>query len=516
MFIPQNFIKRVSIAKLRTLRPFTTALIFCVFAPLLFAQEKTVVPITKLSFYGPVGKIDFGSGFCLDPECRFIVTNYHVAKAMGKRFSIQREPVVSTWLDSGPDDKGATALGYNPLHDLAIAEVWHGLSKKGFHGVGYNITSAEDLAIGQDVDIYSYPLESNPKRTLLHFKGKYIGVHRDGLLVFSYQPNPQHVRGGASGGLILDNRGQVLAVLSEVGVDRGESIVLGVPIEILAAFVSRVQPYLAARIFPQSVFIPPVQPDFYPAWAPERTYFQDVLKRPVETPDIQLLRVKAQAVVDNMRSLIAVQSYEWGNGSAASDPQAAAAYEVRQIEGYQRYREYPDGKREMKSVHWPYLNVAIDPSDAWSLAPKVVAREYNLKIRRMPDVDWKGQKLRVFQFFGAKEDNVCEFDDQADYGFFVTHHIGVYDCYGEVWTDQDENIMRVSEAFQISSLPWSQDYRQEVTFTWIDINDVRSLVPATISSQLEEKSRVYWCRGLFTHYQQFQSEARFASSAATQ
>ena len=489
-----------------TLKWFITALVFCFLAPVLLAQEKTVVPITKLSFYGALGKIDFGSGFCLDPECRFIVTNYHVAKAMGKWFSIQHEPVVSRWLDSGPDDEDATKLGYNPLHDLAIVEVWHGLSQKGFHGLGYNTTSAQDLAIGQDVDIYSYPFESNPKRTLLHSKGKYIGVHQNGLLVFSYEPHPEHIRGGASGGIIVDSKGQVIAVLSERAVNTDEPIVLGVPVEVLSTFVSKVQPYLAERLFPQSVFIPPVQPDFYPTWVPETASAEKLQRRPVETPEVQLLRDRAQVLVDNMHSLIAVQSYEWGKGSAATDPQAIAAYEVTQIDGRQRFREYPDGKHSLESVPWPPLNHAIEPGDAWSFTPKMVAKEYDLKIRRMPDVDWKGQQLRVFQFFGAKEDGVCNFDDQDDYVFFVVHHFGTYDCYGEVWTDQDENIIRLSEGYRMPNR-W-QDYREEVTFTWIEVNGIRSLVPATISSQAQEKSHIYWCRGLFTHYQQFQTQAR--------
>jgi Trypsin-like peptidase domain len=509
---PQWFVDTLALARLRalaTLKWFIIVLVFCLLAPFVFAQEKTVVPITKLSFYGPLGKIDFGSGFCLDPECRFIVTNNHVVKGMGKRFSIQHEPVVNSWLDSGPGDEGATKLGYDPLHDLAIVEVWHGLSKKGFHGANYDTAPAEDLAIGQDVNIYSYPFESNPKRKLLHFKGKYVGVHQDGLLVFSYEADPQHIRGGASGGIVIDSQGRVIAVLSEGSIDTDEPMVLGVPVEVLSAFVNKIQPYLAERLFPQSVFIPPVQPDFYPTWVPERASAQDLQRRSPEPPEVHMLRERAQDLVDNMRSLIAVQSYEWGNGNIASDPQAIASYEVSQIDGRQRYREYPDGKRETESVPWPSPARSINPGNAWSFTPKMVAKEYDLNIRRVPDVDWSGQKLRVFQFFGAKEDAVCNFDDQDDYVFFVVHHFGTYDCYGEVWTDREENIIRFSEGFHMPNR-WG-DFRVEITFRWIEINGSRSLVPATISSESQEKSHVYWCRGLFTNYRQFQTTARFVS-----
>ena len=501
-----------SAAKLTALKSLTIVLVFCALAPGLFAQQQTVVPITKLHFYGPVGKIAFGSGFCLDPECRFIVTNSHVVKAMGKWFSIQHEPVVRTWLDSGPDEEGATAVGSNPLHDLAIVELWRSLSKKGFHGLDYNTTSADDLAIGQDINIYSYPLESNPKRKLLRFEGKYLGVNQNGLLAFSYKPDPQHIRGGASGGMVIDSKGHVLAVVSAMALNM-DNIVLGVSVEVLSAFVSKVQPYLAERLFPQTVLIPPVQPDFYPPWVPERVSAQELQKRQLEPPDVQLLRDKAQAVVDNTRSLIAVQSYEWGKGSAANDPQAVAAYEVREIAGQQRYREYPDGKREMKEVPWPDVESVI-PGNHWSSIATMVAKEYHLQIRRMPDVDWRGQTLRAFQFFGAKEDDVCGFDNITDRFLFFVHHVGTYACGGEVWTDQDENIIRLSVGYHIPE--FEQDYRVEVTFGWIDVNGVKSLVPATISSQLQEKSHLLWCRGLFTDYHQFQSQARLISSVATQ
>ncbi len=41
--------------------------------------NKTVIPITDLKFLGLGMEAKFGTGFCLDRECRFIGTNYHVA-----------------------------------------------------------------------------------------------------------------------------------------------------------------------------------------------------------------------------------------------------------------------------------------------------------------------------------------------------------------------------------------------------------------------------------------------------
>ena len=114
---------------------------------------QTVVPITKLRIRELYATINFGSGFCLEPECRFIVTNYHVAKAMGKHFSVHHDHVVQRWLASGSSDEGATENGYNPLHDLAILELQRSLSHKGFHGLPYNTEPPQELTVGQEVSI---------------------------------------------------------------------------------------------------------------------------------------------------------------------------------------------------------------------------------------------------------------------------------------------------------------------------------------------------------------------------
>ncbi len=97
----------------------------------VFAQDlsKTVLPITefklklklkpKKSFPSSVDlaglkpkitlseEADFGTGFCLDPECRLIGTNYHVAM-MARPRKIKGAEVMERYLATGPDDEGAT------------------------------------------------------------------------------------------------------------------------------------------------------------------------------------------------------------------------------------------------------------------------------------------------------------------------------------------------------------------------------------------------------------------------
>src|SRR5438046_4426754 len=88
-----------------------------------------VVPITSVKFapsvkLGITGKLgpslgidaNFGTGFCLDAACRFIVTNYHVAMTT-RAGKIKGEKIIHRYLATGSDDRGATA---NPLPNMDV------------------------------------------------------------------------------------------------------------------------------------------------------------------------------------------------------------------------------------------------------------------------------------------------------------------------------------------------------------------------------------------------------------
>src|SRR5579863_3216672 len=96
-----------------------------------FVPDQLVFPITTftpdIKLLAPLS-IKFGTGFCLDPDCRFVGTNYHVAKLMGSHIRIKGVLSAHRYLDSDPDDAGAEdvnlvgfggSLKYNPAHDLA-------------------------------------------------------------------------------------------------------------------------------------------------------------------------------------------------------------------------------------------------------------------------------------------------------------------------------------------------------------------------------------------------------------
>ena len=504
--------------------------------------SETVVPITsvkitpsvKLGISGMLGPTlgigaDFGTGFCLDAACRFIVTNYHVAMTTWAH-KIKGEKIVQQYLATGPHDEGATGnylpnvgvLPYAKKRDLAIFELRRSLPHH--HGLSF---SFDELQVGQEVDIYGYPKGIiNPKRELTRFPATFKAPTTSGLLAFDYQlsaDKPIRI-GGASGGIVVDGKtGKIVGILSETT----EATALAVPVQTLVDFVSKVQPFVAAKLFRSSKLVSPVPGDLYPKFVPTHTgdfypkfvpTHANVLQhRPEETYEVSVLRKKAQLVADSMRNFIAVQTFAWGSGD--KEPAAEAAYEVRVIDGVQRFREYPDGKQELKEAPNPHLSDWVLPSDEWSQLPKMVGTEFRLKVHQAADVVVDGRRMKVFQYYASVEDNLCPFEPIDDFVFFTVGRTVAVACYGEVWTDEDTNVIRMSEHLELSDKlkvyrGW-EDFQVVLSYGWHkQANEPPQLVPLTIFTEGRNGKHIYWCRGQFTDYRVFTVHTRLIANSA--
>jgi hypothetical protein len=209
-----------------------------------------------------------------------------------------------------------------------------------------------------------------------------------------------------------------------------------VPVQTLVDFVRKVQPFLAQRIFPTTKEVSPVSADLYPGFEPPPDHYPKFVPspagglqhRPEEPPEVKALRSKAQLLADSLRNYIAVQSYAWGSGD--KEPAALAEYQVRVIEGVQRFRMYPDGKKESEEVPNPRLNGWVLPADEWSKLPKMVGTEFRLKVHQAADLVVSEQRMKVFQYYANVEDNLCSFAPVEDFGFFTISKAIPVACYG--------------------------------------------------------------------------------------
>jgi hypothetical protein len=472
-----------------------------------FNPDKTVLAMTDLKIYGPAVTVKYGTGFCLDPACRFIGTNYHVA-APARIHKIKGKEIINRYLATGPNDVGATVnksaallMGsekYTLSRDLAVYELRYPV--EGYHGIAYDLA---ELQAGDEVDIYAFPKAAiNPIRHLSKFHATYFAETTDGMLVFRYGGG---IRPGASGGIVVKN-GKIVGILNAIGLENS-TLAFAVKVQSLATFLSKVQPYLHAQLFPEDTPISPVSTDLYPPYAfPPTT---GTGRRPVEPPEVVALRQKAQAVSDGMRNFIAVQSFSWGVNNKV--PQREAQYEVRVIDGFQRFREYPDGKKEFRDVPLPTLNDVMAPGGEWSELPEMVGTRLNLKVHQAADATVNGRRVKVFQYKADPEDDICKFKSILDFEIFSVSKIHTVSCYGEVWTDEDFNIIRMSEHLNLFGT-W-KNYQAVVTFDWLQKeSEPKKLIPITIASQAEYHNRTYWCLGLFTGYRVFDSRVKILTN----
>ena len=99
--------------RLQAPRLWPILLLFALILPVCaqeFVPDQVVFPITDFKpdiKHAAPFSMKFGTGFCLDQGCRFVGTNYHVAKVMGKYVRIKGVRSVHRYLDSDPDDTGA-------------------------------------------------------------------------------------------------------------------------------------------------------------------------------------------------------------------------------------------------------------------------------------------------------------------------------------------------------------------------------------------------------------------------
>ncbi len=496
-----------------------------------------IIPSVKLgTSWKPIPELDvganFGTGFCLDAACRFIVTNYHVAMT-ARANRIKREKIIKRYFATGPRDEGATAnnlgdgdvLPYVTKRDLAMFQLRRSLPHH--HGLAYCL---DELQVGQEVDIYGFPHgfrkgTLNRTRKLTRFPATFKAPTTSGLLAFDYQfpvDDANRIK-GASGGIVIDRKTEkILGILSE----SNKTMAVAVPVQALVDFVSKVQPFLAQRTFPTREVLS-VSADLYPKFMPPPDYnpkfvphLGDGLQhRPEEPPEVRVLRSKAQLLADSMRNYIAVQSFEWGSGDKESV--AEAEFQVRVTDGVQRFRRYPDGKKEYEEVPSPRWNDWVLPADEWATLPKMVGTEFRLRVHQAADVVVNEHRLKVFQYYASVEDNLCPFAPVEDFFFFTVSETVAVACYGEVWTDENANIIRMSEHLELSDKlkayrGW-EECRVVITYGWLKrADEPPRLVPMTIFTEARyKKKQVYWCRGQFTDYQIFDSRVKILSGGLT-
>jgi hypothetical protein len=141
----------------------------------------------------------------------------------------------------------------------------------------------------------------------------------------------------------------------------------------------------------------------------------------------------------------------------------------------------------------------------------MVGKELHLKISQAADAIIETKSIKVFQYRADMEDQVCSWDSIDDFGLFTTRKTVTVACYGEVWTDEDMNILRISYHYDLPG-KW-KDYTAVVTYGWLNQPDeAPQLIPLTVSTQVAYGKTMHWCRGRFINYKVFSSQIKITSN----
>jgi len=173
-----------------------------------------------------------GTGFIISRN-GYVLTNHHVISSQGGQLSkIIR---ITFWKDGTgnmPDTYSARLLGVDKVLDIALLKID---SNSIFEPLTLGDSSA--LTLGEIVGVYGYGKEGGVVRKGLSFTEGYLHSRRIALLAM---PFVQHlsfhslIYSGASGGPVINTRGEVVAVVAQTkqAVDNGASlgVIAAIPI----------------------------------------------------------------------------------------------------------------------------------------------------------------------------------------------------------------------------------------------------------------------------------------------
>jgi hypothetical protein len=486
-----------------------------------------------------------GTAWCLTPDCDLMITNHHVLQFIGHKLAINGERVGASWSATGPNDQNARfvpsyteSYKYTQVRDLAILRMKKPMSRRGMHGVRIY---AGELRGGEPVTIMSYPAGKLTVTT-----GHFDSMVEDGILKFDLA---SPLAAGCSGGLILNERDEAVGVLFALQPSRMSAY--AVPIWSLADFIKKVQPQAYADLFLGEVFRPNIHgrlllraetantemnldlgeeaasglsPNFMAAAIgglnpiavlpamflrsaitvpplPEEHRSTELQSRPKESVEVQTLRQRAQAMVEQMANFLSLQTLTLADNTVWQ-------HQVRVIDGQQVFTK-PDGTNLMEL---PIPHLGVVPGSEWRDLPQMVGSNLRLPLRYIGERTENKQKMKVFQFNATEEDGVCAI--RIKRGALSRTWKGSVPCRGEVWTDADFNILRITEEMTLPQKTGMERCTTVVLYGWLHGADASNhLVPSAIWLQAQGRNgRTVESTANFSSYHLFRAKARIMAN----
>lgn len=510
------------------------------FASLSFAEVRPEQVVGKVhNAKLPIGVERVGSAWCLTDECDYMITNYHVVRLVGSSPRVNREKVRQWWIATGPDDEGARDVPsfteiykFNMVRDIAILKMAKTMSATGMRAVR--------LFTGEVPQVERVTIVSYPGGKLRVTTGYFDAVMADGLMKFQLDAD---LVAGASGGLVMNSNDEAIGLLC--GVEKSHRAAYAVPVWSIAEFLKNVQPQLYAKLIGSEPHRPKLGPITVTHKLPETLALLDYDPEPIapagsqmmgtvkaylhpsailssnflaahaggehfqpltngnlqvraeETTEVVTLRKRAAEMVHEMSNFTAVQTLTLPDNSVWQ-------HEVKVIDGHQVF--VTNSGKQLDQLPIPQRGVV--PGDEWKGLADMVGTNLRLPLRYVGDRYEDGTVMKVFEYRAAKEDAVCGM--RIKKSFFKPTWKGSAPCHGDVWTDADLNILRITQEIDLPREAGMQSCTVVVLYGWLRHESFRDrLVPASMYLRAQEfNGHTIESTAQFSAYQVFHASAR--------
>ena len=466
----------------------------------------------------------YGTAWCLSSRCDVLVTNQHVVLSIGKKLQVNGVAVKKVFLASGPEDEGAQLFpgfveNYRlaPVRDLALLLMKRPLAARGMQRVALY---GGDLQSGEAVQLISF----NGGKLSVD-EGRFDSMVRHGILKFV---GGDDLGPGISGGLVLNREEKAIGVVFGIAPDRRSCY--AVPIWSLADFISKTDAALYADLFKVQPSRPslrpmsekssrlideidldllfgselkPVLPESYlvesfTSWPVVDQDADPALQtRPSECSEVVALRVKAQELHAGMKNFMAVQRLVLADG-------AIWEHQLRVLDGIQKFQTN-DG-RVLDDLPLPAWGPV--PGAEWQSLPQMVGTNLRLPVRYVGQRKIAGRPVHIFEYRASEEDAVCSIRIKAGVRRRVWK--GPVACRGSVWTDEEFNLLRISQEQNVPARTHMDRYQVVILYGRLERTPIGArLVP--VSMRLVARTTggtVFTTWGRFSDYQVFAATAK--------
>ena len=223
------------------------------------------------------------------------------------------------------------------------------------------------------------------------------------------------------------------------------------------------------------------------------------LERRYEPLEIQNLRRNAQEMVNKIKDFTAIYTQSSRTGKTL---EITSRYKIRMVYGRQTFTDQTTGV-EINQLPCPKYN-GLNSGGEWSDLPAMVGNSMKLKIQQVEDVDLDGWgKAKVFRYEASAEDGVVGFI----YCVGTKQRFVTVAARGEVWTDENLQILRMTRELQVPRSSHLQRVSTSVLYGWLQSpNGEPRLVPTNVvlmGVKTTGDNEPYWAVGKFTGYRVF-------------